>query len=194
MDELKVICNPFVALDHDGVPAGVYPFDPDHGGGSRRWVGATIDRGRSGPEKPAAGRQQPMALVSTGAKTGRRIASVPVAAHRHFYAFDLSPQRVPKVAHYIKGILHGDIFPADQATAAELGLKKFTPPQAALSAARDKAIVAWRAVHGKDPDYNLWPEVLRPKGGAIQQPPAEEPPPEAPVDITTEALGAGSET
>lgn len=190
MNELRVVCNPFVALDHDGVPAGLFPFEPDHANGARRWVGAIVDRSRSGPVKPPPGQKAPMTFVQTNAKGGRGTSMVQVDIHRHLFAFDIGPQRVPNTAHYRKGVLHGDIFAADLASSQDLGQARFIPPAQALAAARDKAIAEWKASYGSEPDYRLWPENLRP--GSFNAPAEEPADPEAsqPPDASADAGSA----
>ncbi len=142
---LKVVANPYCALDHEGVPCGAYPFDPEHGAGAMRNVGARIDTARTrvlvkGHEMPFKGRKYPL---SGG------------GAQRTFWAYDLSPQDVPDCAHYRAGIRSGDIFPGDEATARAVGATWRLPAEA-LSEAREEAIATWRANSGEDPAFDLW--------------------------------------
>lgn len=146
-----VIANPFAALDHEGVPAGALPFDPEHGNGARRWVGASIDM-----ERTKKIESKPHDVL----RRGNKILFEPTARHRTFYKFDLRPQVVLDTVHYRRALEHGDIFPADVETARKVGFKAFVPPAEALAKAREKAIDEWRSCYGQEPDFELWPEEL----------------------------------
>lgn len=180
MRTLSVYPNPFVQLDHEGVPCGAYPFDPGHANGARRWVGAVIDTGRlkpiavktTGPQDSAPGaalmRLDGKPVGDVPAAPGKPARKAPRSVNgyprfRTMFAFNLKPQTVPDNEHYRRGIRAGELFAADEATARECKVE-CRPLDEALRDARTAAIAAWRDQHESDPDFNLWPENLRPAG------------------------------
>ncbi len=148
---LRVVCNPFAGLDHEGVPAGAFAFDPEHAAGARRWVGASIDTERT----------KLVPLKPTEMLKGKHVAFEPVPRQRTFYKFDLSPQTVLDTAHYRMGLRIGDIFAADEETSRKVGQLQFTPIEQALMAACEAALSRWKAAHGEMPNFELWPEHLK---------------------------------
>lgn len=171
---LRVYPNPFAALDHEGQPVGTYPFDPTHAGGSRRWVGASIDKSPSTDGKPKTrGIAQPWdrgtTLTARGPKgqlITRRAYSAPDV--RICWAHDLSPQTLPLLPHYLAGLRHGGalagLLAADAATASAAGIP-FVTPQQALHAAAGAAIARWTAEQGTPPPTATWPPNLRHAAG-----------------------------
>ncbi len=167
---LRVIPNPFAHLDHEGQPAGTYPFDPEHAGGSRRWVGARIDLSLASDGKPRTRAVAQSWDLAAKATVGGRAVSVRVGSapdQRTVYAFDLSHegQPCPESEHYARGVRHGDIIAANAATAAHCGVRH-VDPGTALRAAATKAIARWTAEQGAPPPVEAWPEALSAIGKA----------------------------
>jgi hypothetical protein len=158
----RVLPNPYSALDHEGIPCGAFPFDPVHGGGARRWVGATIASALLDEEAAKKARQGAVVV-------GRRAESFVATPQRTLYAFDLTPQAVLATPHYRMGARMGEIFPVDVESARALGVD-FVPPLEKLAGARAHAIAEWTAQHGTPPDTSRWPANLQ----------SESPPPTAP--------------
>lgn len=167
---LRATPNPFSHLDHEGQPAGTFPFDPDHALGARRWVGARIDLSPAPDGKPKTRAiAQPWDLTAKG-MVGGRMTSVRVGStpdQRTVYAFDLSTagQPLPDSEHYARGVRHGDIIAADQTTAVRCSVK-LVEMSTALRAAAAKAIAQWIAEQGEPPPVEAWPEALRTIGVA----------------------------
>lgn len=165
---LSAFPNPFVYLDHEGQPAGTFPFDPDHGGTSRRWVGARIDLSPATDGKPKT-RAIPRPWDQMG-KVSHRVDGKIVTSttrvgsasdQRTVFAHEVeSPHILPNVEHYVRGVRSGDLIPADAATAGCAGLT-FVEPVVALRAAAARAVDSWVADHGSPPPIASWPPALR---------------------------------
>jgi len=165
---LYVIPCPFDFLDEEGVPAAALAFDPEHGAGARRWVGATIDVGRTRilPERGAAAG----APVAFGGRQRTGVGAAP--SQRTFFAYSLEPQSVLDTAHYRGAIQRGDaVVPADEETARSCGAP-WREPMAVLRERAAACVERWRADHGgTDPALDLWPANLR----ALLYPPPAPP-------------------
>lgn len=189
---ILVYGNPFAALDHKGQPCGCYPFDPDHNGGSRRWIGASINMEASQERTKdealkGAKAQTPMRITANGVTVIEAIA----VRSRHVFAFDLTPQPIPAPAssHYRAGVREGSLFPADEASAKALGVpaKDLRDPLELLAQARDAAIQLWIDQHGEPPPVDEWPANLQPLA-VLAEEAVEQVPDLAPADVTP-ALG-----
>lgn len=147
MKTLLAVANPFIHLDEEGVPCGAFPFDPEHAAGARRWVGATIDATRTVVRKRTDERFR--------AFGGRQTDMAPV--QRTFFAYDLEPQKVLDNQHYRQAFAQGDLFPADEQTAREIGCQKFEPPSEALRRVCAATVAVWEREHGGPPRFEAWP-------------------------------------
>jgi len=196
---LRAVPNPFAYLDHDGLPAGTYAFDPDHGQGSRRWVGATVDRSL-GPD----GQPKTRALPQDGDKTAayrpngpdgkpltdasgrpvvRRVTVDRAPMKRIVWAHAVDEAHpLPDTPHYRLGFREGSLIPANEATAKKLGVP-FVPVADALAQAAKKAIDHWTQTYGEPPDVDAWPENLRRAAGLEPPPPAQAPAREPPAAL-----------
>jgi hypothetical protein len=180
MAHVYVHCNPFEVLDHQGYPCATFPFDPDHAGGARRWIGASVDmvatQGRTKDEAP----KKAETPVRVRDSSGRTLTEDVAVATRVVFAFDLSAQPIPSPAtkHYRDGVRHGSLFPADLASAKLLGVaaKDFVDPLQALGAARTAAIASWTVEHDEAPPVASWPKELQ---GLV---------PEAPLTVAEPSL------
>lgn len=172
MAQILVHCNPFAALDHNGIPCGVFPFDPEHAGGSRRWIGASVDmdatKGRTTAEALKGSAASAPVRVTDGKRT---VVEDVIARTRTVFAFDLGAQPIPSPPskHYRDGVRDGSLFPADLASAKALGIaaKDFSEPTKAIAAARDAAIAHWVAAGREPPPVESWPVGLRGIGAAV---------------------------
>jgi hypothetical protein len=131
---LLVYPNPFIALDHDGFPAGACQCDmAEHVGmTSRRWVGAELD------DKATflLEKLSPEELRYRDARQQTR------------FRFDFSePTRLPVTEYYRDRLRHSEILCADEATAKLAGLK-FVAPAEALAKAKADAAAKWIAMMG----------------------------------------------
>lgn len=154
---LHVIPNPFTFLDEEGVPAAALPFDPEHGAGARRWVGATIDVGRTRIlPQPGGGAGSP---IPFGGRQRLGVGAAP--SQRTFFSYTLEPQAVLDTAHYRNAIQRGDgVTAADEETARECGAA-WRPWQDVLREAAAAAVAVWQRDHGAPPALDLWPANLR---------------------------------
>lgn len=168
---LRCFPNPFQRLDHEGVPASAYPFDPTHSP-DRRWVGATVDRseGPDGlPRTRALETPGDLTAVLPRGKLAGRVLHVDRAPRKRIQlAFNLrEPTVVPPSSHYLLGFRQGSLLPADEETAKVAGVA-FVPPKDALIAAAAKAIALWEQENGEPPDVDYWPENLRAAAGLTE--------------------------
>jgi hypothetical protein len=150
---LRVYPNPWFMLDHNGLPCGTVPFDPVHGGGARRWVGASI--------ASAVPENKPRVLMTKRQKGGvtATLMSEEEIVHPR-WAFELTePTLLPVLPCYLGAIRNGELIAADADTAALAGTK-FVARDAALLAAFRAGV----AKHERDTlttlDVSKWPESL----------------------------------
>jgi hypothetical protein len=131
---LFVYPNPFIHLDHDGYPAGACPCDmPEHVGmTTRRLVGAEFD-----PDGTF--------LLEKLSQEESRYRD---ARQQTRFKFDFTaPTMLPVTEYYKDRLRHGEILPADAATAA-LGGIKFVPAAEALAKSKAEAAAKWIAMMG----------------------------------------------
>lgn len=193
---LRCFPNPFQQLDHEGVPAATFPFDPSHSP-DRRWVGAVIDRS---PGTDGAPRTRPLetpgdltAVLPRGRLKGRVLHVDRAPRKRIQFAFDLQePAVLPPSSHYLFGIRQGSLIPADEQTARAAGVV-FACPKRALATAAAAALATWERENGVPPDVASWPENLRaaaelgPTAETVPAPPQPVPAPERPVGASGSA-------
>ena len=125
---LLVWPNPFHALDHEGRPAGVLPYEPEGNGvttfDDRRFVGAQLK-------------------AEVLQKFPRGDAREPV--QKTWFEFSDEPVTVKNTAYYAHAIARGEIFAADAESAMACGIdKSFLEPDVLLERARQEAIGAWK--------------------------------------------------
>lgn len=167
---LRAIPNPFHHLDHRGVPASAYPFDPGHSP-DRRWVGATVDRSEGADGLPRTRKMDTdgdlTAILPRGRLKGRTVYVDRAPRKRVQFAFDVeTPVDLPPgSSHYLLGFRERSLIPADAATAKAVGLS-FVDPKAVLRNAAAHAVTVWTREHdGEAPDFDLWPANLRDLAG-----------------------------
>jgi hypothetical protein len=166
-DVLRVLPNPFAFLDHEGLPAATFPFDPIHHSPDRRWVGANVDRSPGTDGKPKT-RHLPQPGDLTAAIKGpngtvRRVHVDRAPRKRIVWAHAVeieAPHLLPDTPHYRLGIREGSLIPADPASAKAAGVPFVAPPEALRKAAK-KAIADWTTTYGEPPPTNEWPDNLR---------------------------------
>ncbi len=165
MPQILVHCNPYEVLDHKGFPCATFPFDPDHAGGARRWIGASLNVSGTQERTKAEAPTTPSAPVRVKDTKGRTVTEDVIARTRPVFSFDLTAQPIPHPAskHYRDGVRHGSLFPADAESAKHLGIaaKDYRDPQALISASRAKSIDDWTAAYGEAPPVESWPEELQ---------------------------------
>ena len=185
---LRVLPNPFVRLDHAGVPNTTYPFDPTHSP-DRRWVGAVVDRA-VGPD----GLPRTRKLDTPGDLTvmigGRKRYVDRSPRKRIQFRHDVEqPTVLPVTGHYLRGIRQGALVAADSQTAAIAGLA-FVDPAVALRRAAERAISTWEREYGEPPDVDSWPPNLRSVAGLDDEPEAAETKTEDPAALAAVEEGA----
>jgi hypothetical protein len=144
-NELLVIINPYVALDHNGMPVGVVIYDPLEGRpGETQFIGAKITKRevRRTDVQPKRG-----GAVRADRRRPRYASSV---------EHDTSAQRVPHTAHHIAAIESGSLIPANEVT-AKIARVPFVEPAMRLDEARTAAIATWTRDHGAPPPIEAWP-------------------------------------
>ena len=152
-DTLRVHPNPYTFVDHKGRAAGTFPVDTaDHfqDRDAGRKVGSRVDGDKT-------------KILSTPAP-GEIRGHIQDTVHE----YDAEPVVLPRTHHYMAGIRSGALIPADEATAAAVGMK-FVQPGEALAKARHAAIAQYRAQYGEDPAFAN--EACPVAGHAIPKPP-----------------------
>jgi hypothetical protein len=204
--------NPFKRLDHQGVPAATYPFDPSHSP-DRRWVGAAVDRSE-GPDglprtRPLETEGDLTAVLPKGRLKGKLVNVDRAPRKRIQFAFNLAaPEKLPPPGptqgHYLLGFREGSIIPGDMATALAAGVA-FRDPRAVLRETAEAAIAKWKREHDEaGPDLSLWPanlleaaglapEAKEPKGEEPAKAPAKGEPPAAAKEGEAPAAPEGDE-
>jgi hypothetical protein len=131
---LRVYANPWQHLDHEGLPAGACPCDPDEHTPERRFVGATLK-----------------AEVSRKADPARGISS----RQRTTFAFSDEPVTVPDTNYYRAAVNRGELIAADEATAKACGFAKdgFRDPKKVLASEKRAACERFRAETGEAPPW-----------------------------------------
>lgn len=124
---IRVVSNPYSALDHKGRPCGIFPVEPE-GGSAVEYIGARIDRELT-----------TVRVADKGDLRGSRMDTV--------FAFRPEPVEVRASEYYRDGLKSGAILPADQASAEFAGLK-FTPVETAREATKKLAIANFDALYG----------------------------------------------
>lgn len=131
---LSVYPNPYIAVDHEGYPAGACPCDmPEHVGmTTRKWVGAELDI------------DQTQLLEQLSAE--ERLYRNP--RQRTRFKFELGePTSLPVTHYYIDRIRGGELIAANADT-ARLGGVEFVEPRKALAASKKAACAKWEAENG----------------------------------------------
>ena len=154
---LRVVANPFVAVDHEGRPAAAVGCDPLYHTPDRRHVGA---------------RHAAELLVSRNPVDAVKVSGddrLPI--HDIWFEFDHEVQVVPDSHHYRRQLDPSKggqpaILPADKATADKIGLPFVDPSHVIVETAR-VVIACHLADHGELPDWahlhpNLLPEGVEP--------------------------------
>lgn len=137
---IRVVANPFCALDASGNPCGAVALDPDAANGAERHIGA---------------KRTTKTLVKFGGVDGlgRTIADPRGAGlYETTWAFSSEPVTVHDTAYHRQRIACGELLPADRETAAALGVA-FIEPTKALAAAKAEAAALYALAHGAPPAW-----------------------------------------
>lgn len=137
---LRVVANPFCALDANGAPCGAVQLDPDASNGAERHIGA---------------KRTTRTLVKFGGvdALGRTIADPRGAGlYETTWEFSSEPVTVHDTPYHRQRIACGELFPADRETAAALGVA-FVEPSKALASAKAAAATAFAQAHGAPPAW-----------------------------------------
>lgn len=173
---LRVVANPYHALDAQGRPAGAVPLDPTRASGSVRYIGATLaatvlerwggkDRlGRPTFDPRGYGRQDTT------------------------WSFSDEPVEIEDTPYHRQRLASRELFAADEATHATVfrGRVPFVPPADALAVAKADAAAAFERETGAPPPF----------AAAPAPPPASAPALAASASrsTTTEPLSAAAST
>lgn len=98
---LRVFANPYAALDGDGNCAGAVSTE----GANSYFVGARL------------------VVVGSDPSLGEMLQGNARAAKRYFEFDEVTPTQVETTTYYVKALQNRELFPADDATAIECGLK-----------------------------------------------------------------------
>lgn len=131
---LLVYPNPFIAIDHDGMPAGACPCDmPEHVGmTSRQWVAAELD---------------PQGTVLLEKLSAEELRYRDARQQTRFkFAFG-EPTKLPITEYYKDRLRSTELLAADKDTAHAAGLE-FIAPADALAKSKAAALKKWAALHG----------------------------------------------
>lgn len=127
MKELKVVANPYCAVDADGVPQGVAGLP----GTNDAYIGARLD------DVPSR-------------KTGKRRFYFPAAKDGSVKVVTVQVTTTDVLATMVRAIQAGSVIAADEATAKLASVKEFLPVESALARQEARALDAYRAYHGKE--------------------------------------------
>lgn len=147
---MRVVPNPYVAVDEHGRPCGVtmldpvdhlvYRDNPKHTDASRRWQ----DRQFVGTKR--------VSTRMTADKTLRvgSVKHVTVGKHDHAWDHAIDPVEVPATNYYRRAVMSGDLYAADLATWVEAGgnPQLFQEPLEKLAQAKEGAIERFVRMHG----------------------------------------------
>jgi hypothetical protein len=128
---LRVLPNPYAALDGYGRPAGIVPCDPHEHTPDRRFVGAHIADVVVHDDFP-----------SHELRSNRQDTR---------WGFATEPVEIPRTHYYVERLREGALFPADEATARMAGIP-FESPAKRLEKAKAAALAQWVAHYGEEPD------------------------------------------
>jgi hypothetical protein len=157
---LKVLANPYFALDANGMPAAMCRWDPEVGRpGAVEFIGVTIAR-----------KQEPFEERSPFRKraTPRRPAKLVYAQ---------TPVEIPLTPMHRDYVRQGALLAADQPTARAC-LIFFVPPANALAQAKAQAIAQYRASNGQDPPVEQWEGAVKGPPARLHGPPLPAPDPQ----------------
>jgi len=130
---LSVYSNPWAATDHEGRPSGAFPHDVSLPGMAGRYVSATMQ----------AIETQPQVTRTIGTMT----EILNHAQHDRTWDFSDQAVTVPNSPYYMRAIKDGTLFPANEQTAQQAGLKLLSRA-GYLKAARAAAKAEFDAMHG----------------------------------------------
>lgn len=129
--------NPYIAIDHDGYPAGACPADgPEHVGMTvRKWVGATLDSAET-------------MLLERLTKEERQYRDARQQTRFKFHFEE--PTQIPNTEYYKDRIQTRELIAADRETHVMAGGKpdEFREPIAVLQASKAAALKQWSAERG----------------------------------------------
>lgn len=129
LQTVRVVANPFNALDERGEPCCAVAFED----APRAYLGAT--------RTDILG--APVPLHEADGVTYAKVT----------FAFDARPRGVPLSSFTRRRVRDRDWLPADAESAAALGVAPFVAPEKALTAAADEAAARWKAQHGVLPAW-----------------------------------------
>jgi hypothetical protein len=127
---VRVIANPFLALDHKARPCGAFPQEPSAVGTHSGYVGARIDRDK------------------TVVHRSKHPGDIREPLQDTVYSFSSDPQEVPTTPYYAHAIRSGALFPADK-QCADWAKVAFVEPGAALKAAEAAAEANFESLYGE---------------------------------------------
>lgn len=137
---LRVLPNPFSALDAEGMPAGAVRYDPDVGRpGVVHFVGAEMVR----------------EVLDEEAFKGNRERQPRFRRRRTRFTWSQAPVVIPATKYHVERVRAGELLPADK-DSARVCRVWFVEPARALAAARDRAITDYRASCGEIPPIHAW--------------------------------------
>lgn len=143
---LRVIPNPYSALDQFGSPSGAARLDPDKriSGGQRRYIGARLEVDILATRLDGAGRPDGSGLAPT------------LQRNRWSFQTDAAIE-IADTPFHRRLLQQGSILPWDQGTHVRVfGVAvPFVEPKAALDAALQAAVARWKAEHpyGEEPAF-----------------------------------------
>jgi hypothetical protein len=148
-ETLLVYAVPFSALDANGMPAGAVRYDPATGRvNAVHFIGCARHHRLVERRRRNEGRQSVYATS---------------------FRYDLAPEAITHTDYHVQRIRHGELIPANAATAKIAGVP-FVAPTTAFERARYVAIRNWEQQYGSPPPVDRWPELrlVVPEDGACE--------------------------
>lgn len=126
---IRVVANPYFALDHKARPCGAFPLEPGADGQNRGYLGARVDR------------------LLTRVLGTKEAGDIREPLQDTVFSFSKDPVEVLANPYYLGALRCGAILPADEKSASVAGLK-FLPPEQAIANAKAEAIAKFDADYG----------------------------------------------
>lgn len=152
---LKVLPNPFFALDADGMPSCHVRLDPEVGReGVIEFIGVVVSKD-----------------VLTGADAPKDNAKRDPQFRKRSTTFVWAqgPVEIPVTAYHVERVRSGEILAADKATAQACKIW-FVEPAVAIAQTKKREIAAWVASHGEEPPVEEWDAAVAPPKPVVVAP------------------------
>lgn len=145
---LKVLPNPFYALDADGMPSCHVRVDPEVGRkGVIEFIGVQVFK---------------EVLTGDGAPEGNAQREPHLQRRSTRFVWAQAPVEIAATPWHVEQVRAGSILAADKATAQACRIW-FIEPAAAIAQTKTRSIAEWIASHGAEPPVEEWDAAVGPQ-------------------------------